>query len=105
MAELVFFTGTMDSGKSTLALQVNHTQAVRGRRGRLFTCLDRAGHAVISSRLGLQVAAEEVTPELDFWQYPVESLQHGDRIDYLVCDEAQFYTRTQIDQLARAVDD
>ena len=33
MAELQFFTGTMDSGKSTLALQTNHNHAARGRAG------------------------------------------------------------------------
>ncbi len=27
------------------------------------------------------------------------------RIDYLICDESQFYTGDQIDQLARIVDD
>jgi thymidine kinase len=43
VAELVFFTGTMDSGKSTLALQLDHNHAVRGRVGRMFTSHDRAG--------------------------------------------------------------
>ena len=43
MAELVFFTGTMDCGKSTLAAQVNYTHASRGRRGIVFTRNDRAG--------------------------------------------------------------
>ena len=41
MAELHFFTGTMDSGKSTLALQTNHNHAARGRVGRIFTTHDR----------------------------------------------------------------
>jgi thymidine kinase len=40
MAELHFFTGTMDSGKSTLALQTNHNHAQRGRVGRIFTTHD-----------------------------------------------------------------
>ena len=53
VAELHFFTGTMDSGKSTLALQTNHNHAARGRVGRIFTSHDRAGEAVLSSRLGL----------------------------------------------------
>ena len=53
MAELHFFTGTMDSGKSTLALQTNHNHAARGRVGRIFTTHDRSGQAVLSSRLGL----------------------------------------------------
>jgi len=54
MAELQFFTGTMDSGKSTLALQTNHNHAARGRVGRIFTAHDRAGEAILSSRLGLR---------------------------------------------------
>src|SRR5690606_22452384 len=56
-------------------------------------------------RLGLTVAATEVTPGTDFWSHVVSHLQAGARIDYLICDEAQFYTPTQIDQLARIVDD
>ena len=60
MAELQFFTGTMDSGKSTLALQTNHNHAARGRSGRIFTSHDRAGAATLSSRLGLQHEAIEV---------------------------------------------
>ncbi len=105
MAELQFFTGTMDSGKSTLALQTNHNHAARGRVGRIFTTHDRAGEAILSSRLGLEHAALEVAPDFDFWRYVVDSLTHGARIDYLICDEAQFYAPRQIDQLARIVDE
>ncbi len=105
MAELHFFTGTMDSGKSTLALQTNHNHAARGRVGRIFTSHDRGGAAKLSSRLGLTHDALEVPPDFDFWRYVVESLTAGGRIDYLICDEAQFYTRAQIDQLAKIVDE
>ncbi|GAA1942701.1 thymidine kinase [Nocardioides marmoribigeumensis] len=105
MAELLYFTGTMDSGKSTLALQTNHNYAARGRVGRIFTSHDRAGSARVSSRLGLVHEALEVGPDLDFWHYVVDSLTHGARIDYLICDEAQFYTPRQVDQLARIVDE
>ncbi|HSK34469.1 MAG TPA: thymidine kinase [Propionicimonas sp.] len=105
MAELHFFTGTMDSGKSTLALQTNHNHAARGRVGRIFTTHDRAGKALLSSRLGLTHAAIEVGQDFDFWRYVVESLTAGGRIDYLICDEAQFYARDQIDQLAKIVDE
>ena len=105
MAELQFFTGTMDSGKSTLALQTNHNHAARGRVGRIFTSRDRAGAATLSSRLGLQHDAIEVAPEFDFWQYVVDALTRGGRVDYLICDEAQFYTPAQVDQLARVVDE
>jgi len=105
VAELQLFTGTMDSGKSTLALQTNHNHAARGRVGRIFTSHDRAGEATLSSRLGLSVEAVEVTDDFHFWRYVVDELTGGSRIDYLICDEAQFYTRDQIDQLAKVVDD
>jgi thymidine kinase len=105
VAELHFFTGTMDSGKSTLALQTNHNHAARGRVGRIFTTHDRAGEALLSSRLGLTHAAIEVAQDFDFWRYVVDDLTQGGRIDYLICDEAQFFTRNQVDQLAKVVDE
>ena len=105
VAELQFFTGTMDSGKSTLALQTNHNRAARGLIGRIFTTLDRAGTSQVSSRLGLTHDAIEVGPDFHFWHFVVDALTAGARIDYLICDEAQFYTRDQIDQLAKVVDE
>jgi thymidine kinase len=105
VAELQFFTGTMDSGKSTLALQTNHNRAARGLVGRIFTSHDRAGTAMLSSRLGLQHEAIEVDGAFDFWRYAVDELTRGARVDYLVCDEAQFYTAEQVDQLAKVVDE
>jgi thymidine kinase len=105
VAEFLYFTGPMDCGKSTLALQFDYTRAASGRRGRLFTSQDRAGEATISSRLGLTRPAIEVGPGFDFWYYVVDQLTAGERIDYLVCDESQFYQPNQIDQLARVVDE
>jgi thymidine kinase len=104
-AELVFYAGTMDCGKSTLALQTDHNHASRGRAGLVLTRLDRAGEAVLSSRLGLAVPAVEVHEHLDVRALVVERLSAGERIDYLICDEAQFYTEVQVDQLASIVDD
>lgn len=105
MAELNFYSGTMDCGKSTLALQMDHNHRARGRIGRVFTSHDRAGTATLSSRLGLSVEAIEVDDTFDFWHYTVDQLTHGGRIDYFVCDEAQFYTVGQIDQLAKITDE
>lgn len=105
MADLNFYSGTMDCGKSTLALQVDHNHRTRGRVGRVFTSHDRAGEATLSSRLGLSVAAIEVPLDFNFWQFVVGELTSGGRIDYLVCDEVQFYTRDQIDQLSKVVDE
>ncbi|MFT3886657.1 MAG: thymidine kinase [Arachnia sp.] len=105
MAELVFHTGPMDCGKSTLALQLDYTQSTHGRRGRIFTSMDRAGAGIITSRLGLSAQAIEVDDEFDFWRYIIGELTTGQRVDYIVCDEAQFYTPEHIDQLARIVDE
>ena len=104
MAELVYYCGTMDSGKSTLALQTAHNHKSRGRSGLIFTNKDRAGTGVISSRLGLQSEALEVEVDLDIHRLVVERLSMGERIDYIICDEAQFYQPMQIDQLAKIVD-
>lgn len=105
MAELVFYSGTMDSGKSTLALQLVHNHAARGLIGRIYTSHDRAGEAILSSRLGLSAPAVEVSEDLDFWRDVVGELTSGTRVDFIVCDEAQFYTAQQIDQLAKIVDE
>ena len=105
MAELVFFSGTMDSGKSTLALQMEHNHRARGKGGLIFTKHDRAGEAVVSSRLGLSRQGIEVTDTLDFWATVVDIVTQGQRVDFLVCDEAQFYSPRQIEQLARLVDE
>ncbi|MGC0142463.1 thymidine kinase [Pseudactinotalea sp. Z1732] len=105
MAELVFFAGTMDCGKSTLAMQMDYTHARRGRRGLIYTQHDRAGDAKISSRLGLSRAAIEVGPGTDFWADVTQRRMRGWVVDYLVCDEAQFYSATQVDHLARLVDE
>ena len=101
MAELVFFTGTMDCGKSTLALQTDHNHSSRGRMGLILTSQDRAGEATLSSRLGLAVPAVEVRADHSLWESVTERLQTGERIDYLIADEAQFYTSDQVDDMAR----
>lgn len=59
MPELVFFSGTMDCGKSTLALQITHNRSARGLVGVIFTRDDRAGQGKLSSRLGLVTEAVE----------------------------------------------
>ncbi|SNC60576.1 thymidine kinase [Kytococcus aerolatus] len=105
MAELAFFTGTMDCGKSTLALQMDHNHRARGRHGLIFTSNDRAGEATVSSRLGLQREALEVDETVDFFALVVAEATQGRAVHYLICDEAQFYTREQVDQLARLVDE
>ncbi|MGW1588468.1 thymidine kinase [Streptomyces sp. NPDC002386] len=105
MPELVFFSGTMDCGKSTLALQIEHNRSTRGLVGVIFTRDDRAGEGKLSSRLGLVTDAVEVEDGQDLYAYLVVRLSQGGRADYVIADEAQFLAPEQIDQLARVVDD
>ncbi|MGA1005353.1 MAG: thymidine kinase [Ilumatobacteraceae bacterium] len=100
MAILRFSYGTMGSGKSTLALQIHHNLAVRGLRGLILTKLDRDGTQV-TSRLGVSAPAVEVSSGLAVF----ELVRTRHPLDFLVCDEVQFYTPEQCDQLARVVDE
>jgi thymidine kinase len=90
----------MGSGKSTLALQIHHNLAVRDRQGLLLTKLDRDGTQV-TSRLGVSAPAVEVTPDIDLFELAKSRMP----LDFVVCDEVQFYSIAQCDQLARVADD
>ena len=104
MAELVFSYGTMNCGKSTMALQIHHNAVAAGKHVRLFTKLDRGG-TVISSRIGLSQPATQVTDDLDLRAHVGELIAAGTPVDELICDEVQFYSPQQVGQLARVVDE
>ena len=100
MASLRFSFGTMGSGKSTLALQIHHNLASRELYGLLLTKLDREGMQV-TSRLGVAAPAIQVDDALDLHQLAIAHWP----LHYIVCDEVQFYSPAQCDQLATVVDD
>ena len=68
VAELVFFSGTMDCGKSTLALQTDHNHAARGRAG-WSSPSSTARATALSQPAGPVGRAIEVADELDFWDW------------------------------------
>lgn len=105
MSTLKWHYGPMSSGKSTLALSVDYNLRACGREGVLFTSHDRSGNARISSRLGMARGAVEVRSDLDLHRVIGRELATGANITYVIADEAQFYTRDQIDQLGAIVDD
>lgn len=104
-AELKFFYGPMDCGKSTLALQINHNHARQGRNGLLLTQKDRSGAPVISSRMGLADVAIDIADCADLRRVVRERWSAGEPVDYLIVDEAQFLSVEQVDQLACLVDE
>jgi len=103
MAELTFTYGTMAAGKSTLALQL----CWQLREGRsdvaLWTFGDRSDDGMVTSRIGIEAAAEAIEPGTDIGQCLEDLVESGVKI--LVIDEAQFASVAQIDALARLVDD
>lgn len=103
-ATLKFFFGPMDCGKSTLALQMNYNHARQGRRGLILTRNDRSGPAKITTRIGLGTDAIELGDDDDLRDLVRAQWAAGQRVDYLICDEAQFYTVDQVEQMADLVD-
>jgi thymidine kinase len=101
---LKFFYGPMDCGKSTLALQMDYNHSRQGRRGLLLTTIDRAGPGRLTTRIGLGRDAIEVDEALDIRALVRQRWAAGEKVDYLICDEAGFYTVEQIEQLADLVD-
>lgn len=76
MARLTFYFGTMNCGKSTLALQMHHNARVAGKAVRLFSKLDRGG-PVISSRIGLSQPATTVDDDVDLHRHVVDLLSRA----------------------------
>jgi thymidine kinase len=103
-ARLRFFWGPMDCGKSTLALQMNHNHARQGRRGLVLSRGDRGGHGQVTTRLGLTSQAIEVDDRTDLRELVRAQWAAGLAVDYLICDEAQFYRTAQVEQMADLVD-
>ena len=100
-----YFHGPMDCGKSTLALQLHYNHSRQGRFGLLLTKLDRSGPATISSRIGITSPAIEVDDQQDVRDLVTAQWAQGIGVDYLIVDEAQFFTPAQIEQLAALADD
>ncbi len=104
MAELRFYFGTMGSGKSTQALQINHNLRSRGLKTMLCSQLDREDGKV-SSRLGVSAVAEQVDDSVNLVVLARRFADVNGGLDAVVADEAQFYSVDQIEQLARIVDE
>ncbi|EWM09727.1 LOW QUALITY PROTEIN: thymidine kinase, partial [Kutzneria sp. 744] len=100
-----WYFGPMDCGKSTLALQIDHNQARQGRHGLVLVRHDRSGRPQISSRIGISRQATEVADGDDLRRLVRSRWASGQRVDYLVVDEAQFLSSEQVEQLAELADE
>jgi len=106
MAKLYFNYSTMNAGKSTLLLQAAHNYREGGMHTYLITAqLDnRAGRGKIASRIGIGMDADTFGPDEDMFA-KIAARQSLGPIACVFIDEAQFLTKPQVWQLARAVDD
>ncbi|PWG17752.1 thymidine kinase [Salibaculum griseiflavum] len=106
MAKLYFNYSTMNAGKSTVLLQASHNYAERGMETYLLTAQfdTRAGEGRIASRIGIGTAADTFAPHDDLFQKIENRLAQGPCACVFI-DEAQFLSKAQVWQLARAVDD
>ncbi len=106
MAKLYFHYSTMNAGKSTLLLQASYNYRERGMETYILTAaLDgRAGKGRVASRIGITASADTFDAESDLFAL----LERRKRMGPVACvfvDEAQFLSKEQVWQLARAVDD
>ena len=106
MAKLYFHYSTMNAGKSTLLLQASYNYRERGMHTYLLTAAmdGRAGTRRIASRIGIASDADTFTESSDVFDMILRRRKQGP-IDCVFVDEAQFLTKQQVWQFARAVDD
>jgi thymidine kinase len=106
MAKLYFHYSTMNAGKSTLLLQAAHNYREGGMATYLITAQfdNRAGQGRIASRIGIGEPADTFAPGDDMFLKLQARLAQGP-VACVFVDEAQFLSKDQVWQLARAVDD
>ena len=100
MAKLYFRYGAMNSGKTTALIQVAYNYEERGMNVLIIKpSADTKGADTIVSRIGASRKVDHlVTPEVDV--YELVERENGKRqISCVLCDEAQFLTPEQAEQL------
>ena len=103
MAKLYFKYGAMGSSKTANALITRFNYQERNMKVWLIkpSIDDRDGANIIRSRIGLEAAADIMTPDTDIFAL-FEKSHLG--CDVIITDECQFFTPEQIDQLRKIVD-
>jgi thymidine kinase len=106
MAKLYFHFSTMNAGKSTSLLQASHNYREGGMQTYLITAQfdNRAGEGRIASRIGIGEPADTFGPDEDLFEKLKSRFEQGP-VACVFIDEAQFLSKSQVWQLACAVDD
>lgn len=110
MAQLYFYYGTMNSGKSIEILKVAHSYEEANKKVLLLTSgIDnRTKIGTISSRIGLSKEAYAVFKEDDLsgiYNLLIKAKNENNPYDVIIIDEVQFFTKEQIIILSNFVDE
>lgn len=104
MAKLYFYYSAMNAGKTTTLLQSNYNYRERGMQTLVLKPLldDRFGTNV-KSRIGLEAEAVNFRGEDNLYDIAAARAAEAG-LNCVLVDEAQFLTRTQVEQLTDVVD-
>ena len=103
MGKLVFYYGTMGSAKTANALMTRYQYIQNGRSVWLIkpatdTRDDKDSKTIIKSRIGLEAEARAVQDSDNLFNVYMTHWKYN-KPDVIICDEAQFFTAVQIEQL------
>lgn len=98
MSKLYFRYGAMNSGKTTLLLQVAHNYEERGMKVLILKPgIDTKGDNKIVTRIGLKRKVDHIIEKDENLKTYLNKVK--DDIECLLVDEAQFLSRDQVDEL------
>ena len=104
MAKLYFRYGAMNSGKSTALMQVAHNYEERGMRVLVLKPrIDSKGGDQLLSRLGISRKVDHlISASADVFALLQREMSTTTPPACILCDESQFFTAAQAEQLFRA---
>lgn len=98
MSKLYFRYGAMNSGKTTLLLQVAHNYEERGMKVLILKPgIDTKGDNKIVTRIGLKRKVDHIIEKDENLKTYLNKVK--DDIECILVDEAQFLSRDQVDEL------
>ena len=98
MSKLYFRYGAMNSGKTTLLLQVAHNYEERGMKVKILKPgVDTKGNDKIVTRIGLKRKVDHLIKKDEKLSTYLNTIE--DDIECVLVDESQFLTRDQVDEL------
>ncbi len=104
MSKLIFYYGTMGSAKTANAL-ITRYQYLQNKRSVWLikpatdTRDDKEGKTIIKSRIGLEADSTAILSSDNLFDVLIKCWGHYNIPEVIICDEAQFFSATQIEQL------